>query len=56
MVGSVDVAAALALLLGALPVIVTLRHPSRLADRVHAVSYVLLLVTVTMTTVLAALR
>ncbi|WAM18888.1 sulfite exporter TauE/SafE family protein [Rhodococcus sp. JS3073] len=57
LVGSVDVGAALALLLGALPVIVTLRRrPPRLPDRVHAVSYVLLLIAVTMTTVLAALR
>jgi hypothetical protein len=55
--GSIDLAAALALLLGALPVIVTLRRrPPRLPDRVHAVGYVLLLVAVTMTTVLAALR
>ncbi|KXF48952.1 hypothetical protein AXA44_27400 [Rhodococcus sp. SC4] len=57
LVGSVDLAAALALLLGALPVIVTLRRrPPRLPDRVHAVGYMLLLVAVTMTTVLAALR
>ncbi|BAH50959.1 hypothetical membrane protein [Rhodococcus opacus B4] len=57
LVGSVDVAAALALLLGALPVIVVLRRrPPCLPDRVHAVSYVLLLVAVTITTAAAALR
>ncbi|WP_228000080.1 sulfite exporter TauE/SafE family protein [Nocardia australiensis] len=47
LVGSVDVAAAAALLVGALPVIVLLRrHPPRLPDRPHAISYVLLLVVV----------
>lgn len=57
LVGSVDVAAALALLLGALPVIIILRRrPPRLPDRVHALSYVLLLIAVTFTTSAAALR
>lgn len=57
LVGSVDVAAALALLLGALPVIVLLRRrPPRLPDRVHAITYVLLLVAVTIATAAAAFR
>lgn len=43
LVGPVDLLAALALLLGALPVVVWLRrHPPRLDDRLHAVGYVVL--------------
>jgi hypothetical protein len=52
-VGLVDVAAATALLLGALPVIAVLRRrPPRIPDRVHAWTYIALLGAVTVAMVL----
>ncbi|MDQ0389716.1 sulfite exporter TauE/SafE family protein [Streptomyces mutabilis] len=53
LVGLVDVAAATALLLGALPVIAVLRRrPPRIPDRVHAWTYIALLGAVTVAMVL----
>ncbi|RCV57622.1 hypothetical protein DEF23_06750 [Marinitenerispora sediminis] len=56
LLGAVDVGAGAALLAGALPVIVALRRrPPRIPDRVHAWSYLLLLVAVTAAMAVSAL-
>ncbi|MFB9836284.1 sulfite exporter TauE/SafE family protein [Actinoallomurus acaciae] len=57
LLGSVDLGAAAALLIGALPVILILRRrPPRIPDGVHAWSHLALLVIVTAATVAASLR
>ena len=54
LVGAVDVSAAVALLVGSMPVIVLLRRrPPRIPDRVHAWGYVLLLVAAAATVAVA---